>query len=1327
MTAPTATPLNVPALPPSPAAMPERPALAIDRLDAAVAAALAAVAALEIARAQGEHAWQTRRTHLRDEGDGELERLRDLHAATPPEADAGTLHAALQKTCERRLSAATQFAAAKRKAIRATLGERIAELEAQAPEQRPHQPSQAETATAERQRAEFQGAVKAMRARLETATAALGDACRAIGVRADPGQAPPAPMPPWDLQRRCNLLRQELSAAEAALPVIVDSPAYGAARPVGRFIVHALSLVPFALLGGAGFLVPILEPAQPYCIGLAVASQFAAWTVVWMRKRSVASKLRPLAPALQQIASRIDMLEQSGLKELDPAARLSAHLARIDKDDRPAKAKKLQDAADVQLSALKKREAALVARIRARQTAGLATAQAEAARNAAARKTREAAEISRAEQDARSAIAAGDAAWAAAKAELEAKWTSAVAILVAAATTPMAAYISRHPDWNDARWSTWTAPKAFPVDLAVGTLRHDLKSLVAEAVAPGARLPGAAFALPATTLEIPLALCFPAPVSLLLRAGPANRAQAISIANQIALRALANFPPGRLRLTLIDPVGLGASFAALLAAAEGDGGVLGGGILNDGGRIERGLDDLIAHLEVVIQKHLRGRYATIDDYNAEAGEMQEALRLVVVADFPAGFSERAVERLSVLARSGARCGVHLLVIHDQRRPVPAGFDLNWFRTHGMIISEQHDDDGARLLLDREALRAWEFRAIPPPSPALATTMLERITAQAALALRIEVPFASVAPAEGERWSLSSARDLRIPIGKRGADRRQYLELGRGTAQHVLIGGRTGSGKSTLFHILVTSGALWYHPRELEFHLIDFKKGVEFKAYATNRLPHAQVIAIESDREFGLSVLRRLDGELTRRGDAFRRLGAQDLAAHRAHAAKNGGEFLPRILLMIDEFQEFFTEDDNVARDAALLLDRFVRQGRAFGLHIVLGSQTLGGAYALARSSIGQMGVRIALPMNESDAHLLLDEANDAARLLTRPGDAIYNDRAGMVEGNSPFQVCWLPEEEEHGHLVAIAVQGRAEGWKPARPPVVFEGNGPSNLEDEPTLQRLLDDPAATPPAGRFSAGVGQSSSLKGPAEVVFPLAAAGNLLIVGQNREAAAATCAAIMLGAAARLGPGAVKLVSLDGEDRDGAYAILHRDLAAHLPQKPVRHEARDLVAALTDLTALLDRRQSGEDADRAPVLITVFALQRLRQLRPDDDFSGGGGGESPAEKFARLLANGPEYGLHTVVWCDALASVQRGLGRRALRDFDQRILFQMSAADSAELVDDDGASRLGLHTALLIGLGEGIREKFRPFSLPGTELIGRLGAAMGKRFGPGRTGGAA
>ena len=80
-----------------------------------------------------------------------------------------------------------------------------------------------------------------------------------------------------------------------------------------------------------------------------------------------------------------------------------------------------------------------------------------------------------------------------------------------------------------------------------------------------------------------------------------------------------------------------------------------------------------------------------------------------------------------------------------------------------------------------------------------------------------------------------------------------------------------------------------------------------------------------------------EGVQAERGDLFRQHGVQDIAAFRNACPEIR---MPRILFMVDEFQEFFVEDDRYSQTAALLLDRLVRQGRAFGIHVLLGSQTL---------------------------------------------------------------------------------------------------------------------------------------------------------------------------------------------------------------------------------------------------------------------------------------------------------------------------------------------------------------------------------------------------
>ena len=518
---------------------------------------------------------------------------------------------------------------------------------------------------------------------------------------------------------------------------------------------------------------------------------------------------------------------------------------------------------------------------------------------------------------------------------------------------------------------------------------------------------------PAAEFTLPLLLPLPDHSLLLLKAGETGRAKAIESLQASMLRLLTSMPPGKIRFTIFDPVGLGENFSAFMHLADFDEQLVSSRIWTDSDHIEQRLADLTQHMENVIQVYLRNEFESILEYNAFAGEMAEPYRILVIANFPANFTETAVQRLKSIVASGARCGVFVLL----------GVDSTLTPPHNVRVSDL--DAGALLLRSEKGQFVWkhpEYGAAPvtldaPPPPERFTEIVRAVGHEVRDAGRVEVPFRCVIPAEDAWWTSDSRGGIDVPLGRAGAMKLQNLDLGRGTSQHVLISGKTGSGKSTLLHVLITNVALRYSPDEVEMYLVDFKKGVEFKAYSRHQLPHARVIAIESEREFGLSVLQRLDAELRSRGDQFRRLGVQDLKGFRN---AQPDEKLARILLMIDEFQELFVEDDRIAQESALLLDRLVRQGRAFGIHVLLGSQTLGGAYSLARSTIGQMAVRIALQCSESDAHLILSEENTAARLLTRPGEAIYNDANGLFEGNHPFQIVWLSDDERDDYLRRLA-------------------------------------------------------------------------------------------------------------------------------------------------------------------------------------------------------------------------------------------------------------------------------------------------------------------
>src|SRR5205823_1254559 len=233
---------------------------------------------------------------------------------------------------------------------------------------------------------------------------------------------------------------------------------------------------------------------------------------------------------------------------------------------------------------------------------------------------------------------------------------------------------------------------------------------------------------------------------------------------------------------------------------------------------------LTAYMENVSQKYLRNQFQTIEEYNAQAGEVAEPYRILVVAGFPVHFSSEAARRLVSIIHSGPRCGVYTLLSVDLKQPLPQGFNLRDLQRPGttLVWKERRfvwqDADFQNLALDLD---------LPPPAE-LGNRLLQRLGEQASRANLVEVPFEFVAPPPGQWWTGDSRLGLSVPLGRAGATKRQHLRLGQGTAQHVLVAGKTGSGKSTLLHALIHSLALTYSPEQVELYLVDFKKGVEFK-------------------------------------------------------------------------------------------------------------------------------------------------------------------------------------------------------------------------------------------------------------------------------------------------------------------------------------------------------------------------------------------------------------------------------------------------------------------------------------------------------------------
>jgi S-DNA-T family DNA segregation ATPase FtsK/SpoIIIE len=795
--------------------------------------------------------------------------------------------------------------------------------------------------------------------------------------------------------------------------------------------------------------------------------------------------------------------------------------------------------------------------------------------------------------------------------------------------------------------------------------------------------------------------------NIVFLAGGQLKRQAIESLRSIILRLLATFPPRKARFIFVDPVGLGDNVAVFLDLPEE---IVGRKAWVEPNEIEQQLTDLSHHMENVIQKYLRNRFASMEEYNLQAGEVAEPYRFLVVANFPTNFTEASISRLLSIASVGPRTGVYVLLSVDKEQELPRGFNLAELLRSASVI-EGIGEAGFAWRQSAFELCALSLDMIPDMS--VVDSILKSVGEAAKEASRVEVPFERIATGSEAWWQGDSRRLIEAPIGRKGARQTQLLELGRGTRQHVLIAGKTGSGKSTLLHVLITSLSLAYSPTELEVYLVDFKKGVEFKSYATHELPHARVVAIESEREFGVSVLNRLNAEMERRGDLFRGVGAQDLEDYR----KQTGESLPRQLLVMDEFQELFSRDDSLGSAASRILARLVQQGRAFGIHLLLSTQSLAAAFAVGRHTYDQMGIRIALQCSDADSRLILGDDNGAARLLERPGEAIYNDENGMVEANSIFQVAWLDDEKRDQYLRVLAERAREVNYSPPHPQIVFEGNVPAQLRNNGELRDLLDSASWAAVAGPPRMWLGEPVEIKPHTAAEFLQQSRSNLLIVGQDEETAVGMLVGGVISLCAQYPRGGLQFHVIDLAGADTAWSGVFDHLAEVMPhsfQLVGRRGVGDVLGSVEDLLTKRSDLEDPGDGQMPLVFLLIAGLPRARNLRRSDRYTQSDAGMV----LARICAGGPELGIHTVIWSNTYTSLEEVFERDQMAEFDLRVAMQMSEDESSNFLGTVEASGLGKDRAYFYDEDKSPKpEKFRPYALATSEEIASLAAQLKAR----------
>lgn len=864
------------------------------------------------------------------------------------------------------------------------------------------------------------------------------------------------------------------------------------------------------------------------------------------------------------------------------------------------------------------------------------------------------------------------------------------------ATEKASDLVSRSEAWCDANFVDWNVLANEPSNWPI---------LSRPCVPLGKLIPGDEPVEVAAVKEAESATLLFSPIEdkYLTITGSLSQESTTDLVRAIVLRFLATLPQGRAQVCIVDPPGLGRDFGWLMHLADFDAELVSHRVWTQTSHIAKQIDTLARGAEDFIQQSLRDQFSDIEAYNAEAGALAEPFRIMVWSSFPDALDEPTWQAMQSILDTGARCGIIPIFLIDTKndwRKTPQAAQL---MRSGMHL--EFTEETSQLVV-RSDEDSFPLKPVSAPNESVARQLVSEIGRAALKGSRVEVPLAKMLPERDQWWTADSSRSLEIPIGQSGVGRTHCLTLGVGTAQHAILAGKTGSGKSSLLHALITSAMCKYSPESLRLVLLDFKKGVEFQVYSSADVPHADIIGIESHREFGLSALRYIDEALQQRGELFRDAGVQDIAQWNALRTDDS---MPRMLLVIDEFQELFVEDDAISRDASLILDRIVRQGRSFGVHAILSSQTLAGAYSLPRTTLGQMAVRIALQCDASDAQIIFAEDNPAAQRLRHPGQAVYNDAGGRIEGNQPMQIGWMDKQEqvewfsqmESGYRNRDATTNRL-GRR-----VVYDGNSASTWNSanaDLAVRRAKEN--VNPDACWCVAG----DSVAIEPAVVFPLTSqpGRNVLIVGGDDSMAAAVLNSIVSswtrhvtrpdGAVPRLytiqgarptDPECLKLPAMWDKYRCDATVV----------------DARDASGLVSQVHAVLKKRLDADDDAGVypPVLLSILQLGRVRDLKKGDEFSFGEAEESADKLLEEILRDGPGVGIHTVCWAESQSTVGRWLSRGSLREMEIRLAMQMSANDSSNLIESVSASKLGNKVMLMYDDATGQEAQFRPASVNG------------------------
>lgn len=532
------------------------------------------------------------------------------------------------------------------------------------------------------------------------------------------------------------------------------------------------------------------------------------------------------------------------------------------------------------------------------------------------------------------------------------------------------------------------------------------------------------------------------------------------VVKNLILRILNILPAGCVKINVYDPVGRGDNIKYLFRLNdEMDKLFIDGKVKFTNNELKEMLEFENRHIAKINSKYLAGKYKSLVERNRDVQMGKEPYHLVVFFASPNQFdkyNDYLLEEYRSLVKNAGKYGVFVLACYE---------GAQW--KNGRSI-EQQRQVGSETLSRNIFSKDYEFqftvsqssiwRANPIIHASGEKEIIERLESglinldklevfpdkvyqvskqyyfqQQSKGIEVAQP---VSISDMDAWWKGSSVDIvSAHVGIQVANQTipMIVHIG-GNAQcnGILIGGSSGSGKSNLLHSLILEWTIKYSPDELNLYLIDMKHGSEMARY--QHLPHAKVVALESNVEYALGILEYLRNESEKRNKLFIAKGVSDYSKYR----KITGEVLPRIIMVIDEFSLLFERNDS----ATFGLTAIVNQMRAQGIHLVLAAQQLKTFVHVPEKLLQTIPQRIVLRVqNESESNAFLSPNNNAAAHIpsSKIGQAIFNCESGDISHNVYFQTTYM---DDNSVEMALSNMSKLSENKP----YVFENRGYSSWE-----------------------------------------------------------------------------------------------------------------------------------------------------------------------------------------------------------------------------------------------------------------------------------------